>query len=73
MEVNGAVPASAGTVTFTGIVSIALLGSFFISDFSAQHKDDGNTKPPHERHADETPTNVPAVYWNEARCEVREK
>jgi hypothetical protein len=30
MEVNGAVPASAGTVTFTGIGSIALLGSFFI-------------------------------------------
>jgi hypothetical protein len=32
MEVNGAVPASAGTVTFTGIGSIALLGSVFISD-----------------------------------------
>jgi hypothetical protein len=30
MEVNGAVPALAGTVTFTGISSIALLGSFFI-------------------------------------------
>jgi hypothetical protein len=33
MEVNGAVPASAGTVTFTGIGSSALLGSVFISDF----------------------------------------
>ena len=30
MEVNGAVPALAGTVTFTGIGSIALLGSFFL-------------------------------------------
>jgi hypothetical protein len=31
MEVDGAGPAKAGTVTATGIVSIALLGSFFIS------------------------------------------
>jgi hypothetical protein len=33
MEVNGAVPASAGTVTFTGIGSIALLGSFLSSEY----------------------------------------
>jgi hypothetical protein len=32
MEVNGASPASAGIVTFTGIGSIALLGVFFIFD-----------------------------------------
>jgi len=31
MEVNGAGPAKAGTVTFTGIGSIALLGPVFIS------------------------------------------
>jgi len=30
MEVNGASPALAGIVTFTGIGSIALLGSVFI-------------------------------------------
>ncbi len=35
MEVNGAVPASAGTVTFTGIGSIALLGSFFLFFYQA--------------------------------------
>ena len=30
-EVNGAGPALAGTVTFTGVGTIALLGSVFIS------------------------------------------
>jgi len=33
MEVDGARCASAQLVTATGIVSIALLGSFFFSDF----------------------------------------
>lgn len=34
MEVDGAGRAKARTVTATGIVSIALLGSFFFSDVS---------------------------------------
>ncbi len=47
MEVNGAGPALAGTVTFTGIGSIALLGSVFIFwnfEFQKEHETQDTTE-----------------------------